>query len=92
MTNTSSDTAIYVEIDALVSWESEMNSINENASLILENFSTAIKDLDNYWHGNSAEGFKNATTALIAVAKNKHNSMKNVSAFLNEVIVSIQNQ
>lgn len=92
MTNTNSDTAVYVETDALASWSSEMNSINENAVSTLESFESTIKDLDNYWQGNSADGFKNATTALITTAKNKHNSMKNVSAFLNEVIVAMQNQ
>ncbi len=92
MENSNSQTSVYVETDALAGWSSEMTTINESAISVLESFETKLQELDNYWMGNSATGFKNATTELMTTAKNCHTSMKNVSSFLNEVIITMENE
>ena len=92
MDNTNSQTSVYVETDALYGWSTEMNSINESAISVIESFVTTLKELDNYWLGESATGFRTATDALMTTAKSYHNNMKNVSVFLNDVVATMENE
>ena len=92
MNNTNSQTSVYVETDVLYGWSAEMNSINESAISVLESFVTTLEELDNYWLGESATGFKNATNSLMTTAKSYHNNMKNVSAFLNDVVITMESE
>lgn len=92
MNNNISQTSVYVDTDALSGWSSELNSINETAISVLDSFVTTLKELDNYWIGNSADGFKEATDALLTKAKSCHSNMKNVSAFLVDVATTMENE
>lgn len=90
--NTNSSTAVYVELDALANWSSQMDSINESALAVLDSINATVSQLENYWIGNSATGFLNASEKLMSRAKTYHNKMKSTSDFLNEVARTMDSQ
>lgn len=90
--NTNSSTAVYVELDALANWSAQMDSINESALAVLDSFNATVSQLENYWIGNSATGFLEASEKLMTRAKTYHNKMKSTSAFLNEVARTMDSQ
>lgn len=90
--NTTSSTAVYVELDALANWSSQMDSINESALAVLDSINATVSQLENYWIGNSATGFLNASEKLMSRAKIYHNKMKSTSDFLNEVARTMDSQ
>lgn len=90
--NTNSPTAAYVELDVLNSWSSQMENINEQAIAVLDSFTTTVRELENYWMGNSATGFLNASEKLMTRAKIYHNKMKSTSNFLIEVARTMDSQ
>ncbi len=87
-----SNTAVYVETDALANWSSNMESINNEAVAILDSFVATVHELESYWIGNSAKGFTEASEKLMTRAKDCHNRMKNTSDFLIEVARTVENQ
>lgn len=86
------DTAVYVETEALAGWSSKMAEINTSAEDILEQFSNEVTSLKDDWQGNSADGFETAMKNCLKSAKNKHSEMGQVEAFLLKVIETMQNQ
>ncbi len=93
MSNTNyTDTAVYVETEALTGWSTKMSEINSAAGDILDQFSTAVADLKDDWQGNSANGFETAMNNCLNSAKNKHNDMGQVESFLLKVIDTMQKQ
>ena len=90
--NTESSTAVYVEQDALANWSSQMNTINESAIAVLDSFTATVGQLENYWIGNSATGFLNASEKLMSRAKTYHNNMRSTSDFLLEVVKTMDSQ
>lgn len=86
------DTAVYVETEALTGWSSNMSSINDAAVDILEEFVSSVEQLKEDWQGNSANGFETAMNNCLTAAKNKHNDMGQVEAFLIKVIDTMQKQ
>lgn len=93
MSNTNyTDTAVYVETEALAGWSTKMSEINSSAETILEQFSTSVTQLKEDWQGNSANGFETAMNNCLNSAKNKHNDMGQVEKFLIRVIDTMQKQ
>jgi len=90
--NLNSETAVYVELDALANWSTRMESINKEAKTILESFTSSVNDLEQYWVGNSATGFLNASEKLMTRAKTYHDQMKNTSDFLIEVARTMESE
>ena len=90
--NVNLSTAVYVELDALANWSTQMESINEQAISVLYTFTSTVQELENYWVGNSATGFLNASEKLMTRAKNYHNKMKSTSDFLIEVARTMENE
>jgi len=90
--NVNPATAVYVELDALANWSTQMESINEQALSVLDTFTSTVQELENYWVGNSATGFLNASEKLMTRAKTYHDKMKSTSDFLIEVARTMENE
>lgn len=84
--------SVYVELDALANWNSQMNNINESAISILNSLVSTTKDLDEYWTSNIASGFLKDADELIQSATKCHNQMKDVAVFLTELAKVMDNQ
>lgn len=84
--------SVYVELDELTNWNSQMNNINESAITILNSLVSTTKDLDEYWTSNIASGFLKDADDLIRSAKECHNQMKDVAVFLTELAKVMDNQ
>ena len=83
--NLNSSTLVYVDLNALTSWNSQMTAINNDAITELNSLISAISDLKSYWEGNISAGFYNDSSELIQKAKICHNKMNDVPNFLIEV-------
>ena len=83
--NLNSSTLVYVDLNALIGWSSQMTAINNDAITELNSLISAISDLKCYWEGNIATGFYNDSSELIQKAKTCHNKMNDVPSFLIEV-------
>lgn len=81
--------SVYVELDALTSWSSQITTINNEAMAELNSLISAISDLNSYWEGNIATGFNNDSSDLIMQAKKYHSKMIDVPNFLIEVANAI---
>lgn len=92
MSDKKSSTSVYVELDALANWSSRMNTINQEALSLLESLDSTIKDIDNYWVGSSATGFRNASDKLISNAKRCHNNMKDLPRLLDQVAATMDSE
>lgn len=90
--NVKTDTAVYVETEALTGWSTKMSEINTAAGEILQQFSTSVTQLKDDWQGNSANGFETAMNNCLNSAKNKHIEMGQVETFLLKVIDTMQKQ
>ena len=87
-----SNTQVYVDIDALQTWQTQMETLGEATEQALTNYENDIKKLDECWIGNAAEGFKNANNSLLSFARNYHNSMKETEQLLTTVVNTVSNQ
>ena len=90
--NVNSQTAVYVELDTLANWSSRMETINTEAVSVLDTFTSTVNELEQYWVGNSATGFLNASEKLMTSAKTYHNKMKSTSDFLIEVARTMESE
>lgn len=93
MSNTNhTDTAVYVETEALTGWSVKMAEINTAANNILDQFKSSVEQLKDDWQGNSANGFEIAMNNCLTSAKNKHTDMGQVESFLLKVVDTMQKQ
>ncbi len=86
------DPAVYVETEALTGWSSKMAELNTASEDILTEFVSSVEQLKEDWQGNSATGFETAMNNCLKSAKNRHNAMGQVEAFLLTVVETMQNQ
>ena len=86
------DKSVYVDTSALEAWKLKMNNINTAAISSLNDFVSTANRLNESWQGASSEGASNYKEDLITEALNKHEEMKNVENFLQEVIITMENQ
>lgn len=92
MSNQSSNVQVDVDLDALQTWKEKMQSLGDTTEQALAKYESDIKELDEYWVGNAAEGFKKINNDLVAFARNYHNSMKDVEELLTTVSNTVSNQ
>lgn len=83
---------VFVDLEILVGWKNEMETINDSAMQVLNTIKGIIADLENYYIGNSAKGFVNASNRVLDQGKKSHENMKEVSAFLISVANTMGNQ
>ena len=86
------NTQVYVEVDALQTWQTQMQTLGDATEQALTNYENDIKKLDECWVGNAAEGFKKANDTLLTFARNYHNSMKETEQLLTTVVNTVSNQ
>lgn len=86
------DPYTYIEKDVLQSWGNQMTALNNEALEIIDKIEIEIKNLNNYWKGNAAEGFNNVNNELITNARKYHEDMKDVEKILKEVVITAENQ
>lgn len=86
------DSSVYVDASALSSWSTQMSSINQQAIDDLKSFISLVDNLDSSWAGNSAEAFLRETNKFVESALVMHNKMIDVEKFLNEVIMTVEQQ
>lgn len=82
--NTGSD--VYVKLDALTGWSSQINQINEESIAILNSLISTVGSLNDSWVGNIANGFIEDSSAFIESIQKSHNDMKDVAVFLIDVV------
>ena len=92
MSNTKTDTSVYVDFSALNDWKSQMDKINGSALDTLDSFMSSVEDLKGSWCGNSADSFLNSSKTMLNKAKNYHTEMRSVENFLTTVINTMDNQ
>jgi uncharacterized protein YukE len=90
MENSNKD--VYADLDMLLAWEKELQNINDSAIKVLDTLKGTIADLENYWIGNSAKGFTDASNKLLEHGKNCHTNMSEVSSFLVNVANTLEQQ
>lgn len=81
-----------VETESMQKWSNRMSLLNDKALEILETMESNLKDLNNYWDGNSSNSFVNATLSLTTKVKGYHNDMKKMPSILLETINKMNNQ
>ena len=59
------DNGVYADLEMLVAWKNEMETMNNSAVQVLDALKGTIADLENYWVGNSAKGFTEASNKLL---------------------------
>ena len=70
------DTSLYVDFSALNEWRLQLDKINESALCSLNDYSTILGELNNYWTGDSADSFFESAELLLDKAKDYHKNMK----------------
>ena len=86
------DNGVYADLETLVAWKNEMETMNDSAVQVLDTLKGTIADLENYWVGNSAKGFTEASNKLLEHGKKCHASMSEVSSFLLNVANTLDKQ
>ncbi len=92
MSNQSGNTQVYVDLDALKTWKDKMQTLGDTTEQVLAKYESDIKQLDDCWVGNAAEGFKRINNDLVTFARNYHNSMKDTEELLTTVATTVSNQ
>ena len=82
----------YIEPSVLEGWRSSMSTINGNCIIELDSFKSHSANLSNSWRGYAAEGYSQTFDSFIDVIKSKHEDMKDLDAFLAEVVLTMENQ
>lgn len=85
------DPKMYVDTSALAEYSKRMSKLNGEAIEILDNFRNDIDNLDGYWTGKCATGFKGSLDQFKSVAKSKHEKMGDLEQFLMDLIVELEN-
>lgn len=86
------DNGVYADLEMLVAWKNEMEAMNDSALQVLDTLKGTIADLENYWVGNSAKGFTEASNKLLEHGKKCHINMSEVSSFLLNVANTLDKQ
>lgn len=86
------DNGVYADLEMLVAWKNEMEAMNDSALQVLDTLKGTIADLENYWVGNSAKGFTEASNKLLEHGKKCHTNMSEVSSFLLNVANTLDKQ
>lgn len=81
-----------IETEAMQTWSTKINSLNDEALDILSTLENNINELNNYWDGNSSNNFITATKTITTKAKDYHNNMKKMSDLLIETTNRMNNQ
>ena len=81
----------YIETDVLVSWKTQMESLNETCVQCLNNIDQYMKSLNSSYQGEYAdmfeENFGNYTKKVIS----SHNDLANLESFLAIVVEVMEN-
>ena len=86
------DPYTYIEKDTLQNWAVQMTELNNEALDIISKIEAEVNNLNNYWQGNSANGFNKVNSDLITEAKKYHENMKSIEKMLNEIVIVAENQ
>lgn len=82
----------YIETDTLVSWKTQMESLNETCIQCLNNINQHMKSLNSSYQGEYAdkfeENFGNYTKKVI----NSHNDLASLENFLATVVEVMEGQ
>lgn len=81
-----------IETEAMQTWSTKINSLNDEALDILSTLENNINELNNYWDGNSSNNFINATKTITTKSKDYHTNMKKMSDLLIETTNRMNNQ
>ena len=90
-TNSSFDTAAYIEPSVVSGWRTSLSSINSSCINDLDSFKKHAAGLEDLWIGYAAEGYNSNFDSFLSVVKNKHEVMKNFDSFLEEVVNTMLN-
>lgn len=82
----------YIEPTVLEGWKTSMSQINSSCLQELANFKTHASGLNDAWRGYSATGYIDSFDGFLAVVEEKHEIMKNLDAFIEEVVITMDNE
>lgn len=86
------DSSAYINSETLLSWKSRMDSINADCINQLNSFKNDAQKLSGAWDGTSSDAYVKRVNDCMSVATVMHESMKNIDAFLENVVNVSQNQ
>ena len=81
-------TEVFVKIDALEGWETEMRGICQDLMKNCGDYRSAANALSSSWQGKSANGFFDNADYLTTVGNNSSLEMESVGAFMQEVALT----
>lgn len=82
----------YVNSEALMSWKSNMESINSQCIDALDSFRSNSGKLMSSWSGKSSDAYDREVNSCMDVAKNMHEAMRDIESFLANVVETARNQ
>lgn len=83
---------VKVNLQSMNDWSSKLDTLNSEATDLLNTMESTLNELDGYWDGTSADATIEANKELINKAKDYHTKMKDVSNFLIKVAETMNNQ
>lgn len=86
------DANVFIDTDALMSWETELKNINTAFVNIIGIMETRLNELEHDFKGNSADSFSREVHSCINEAKTYHEKMNDISSFLQLVVETMQEQ
>jgi len=82
----------YIEPSVIESWKSSMSQINSSCLQELSNFRNHASNLSGSWRGYAADAYAENFDSFLKIVEDKHEVMKNLDAFLEEVVITMENQ
>lgn len=83
-------TEVFVDIDALEGWETEMRGICQDLMKNCSDYKNAANALTSSWQGKSAEGFFDNADLLSTTGNNSSLEMESVGAYMQEVALTMK--
>lgn len=80
----------YVDAEALVSWKTEMEKINDACIDNIDNITKTMNSLNSSSQGDYADRFEENFGNYIKKVKESHEALKNVESFLTDVVEVMQ--
>ena len=84
--------AVYVETEAMASWQTEMEKINKNCIDNIDVIINSMNSLNASFQGEFADKYEESFGNYTVKVKNSHESMRDIESFLDTIVEVMKNQ
>lgn len=86
------DGTVFVDINAMNTWKSNINDITSKSNSILSAMTSDVTSLNDSWEGGSATGFIESYTAFLKELTESHAKLANFGNLLEAVVQTMERE